>query len=139
MYETFDNTSVIGRSMHEVAYEHPDVKAIYVATAMIGPIVNYLERLEKNRRPAVVATDIYDEVREAVKNGYICATIFQNQKLIGRLSMRKAYDYIVQKMSYSESDAAFTGNIFVTPQLFLPSRIDEFKFDYGNEYVLEHN
>lgn len=139
VYETFDNTSVIERSMSELFYSHPNLKGIYAATAMIGPIVNRLERIKENKRPSVVATDIYDEVREAVKNGYICATIFQNQKLIGRLSMRKAYDYIVQKMSYSESDAAFTGNIFVTPQLFLPSRIDEFKFDYGNEYILEHN
>ena len=139
VYETFDNVSVIGRSISDMAHNHPDVKGIYVATAVIGPIVNHLERMSPSKRPSVVATDIYDEVRDAVARGYVSATIFQNQKLIGRLSVRKAYDYIVQSMSYSASEESFADNIYVTPQLFVPSRINEFKFDYGNEYVLEHS
>ena len=65
--------------------------------------------------------------------------MFQNQKVVGRLAVRKAYDYVVNMMSYNSQDDAFTGNVYVTPQLFLPSRIDEFKFDYGNEYILEHS
>lgn len=139
VYETSDSVSAIGSCLSDMTHNHPDVKGIYVATAVIAPIVNYIERMVPAKRPSVVATDIYDEVRDAVARGYVCATIFQNQKLLGRLAVRKAYDYIVMTTSYSASEAAYTGNIFVTPQLFVPSRINEFKFDYGNEYVLEHS
>lgn len=139
VYETFDNVGIIGENMYDIMHDHQNIKAIYAATATIEPIVDFIERTSPKKRPSVVATDIYDDVKDAVRRGYVCATVFQNQKVIGRLSMRKAYDYVVQKMSYSESDDVFTGNIYVTPQLFLPSRINEFKFDYGNEYILEHN
>ncbi len=139
VYETFDNINTVRRCISDMSGNLPNVKGIYVATAVIDPIVSHLERFDASKRPTIVATDIYDEVRDAVSRGYVSATIFQNQKVVGRLAMRKSYDYIVNMMSYNSHEGAFTGNIYVTPQLFVPSRIDEFKFDYGNEYILEHN
>ena len=139
VYETLDNLTAIERSVIDLTYNYSNVTGIYAATAVITPIVDRLERLAPTKRPAIVATDIYDEVRKAVSKGYVLATVFQNQKVVGRLAVRKAYDYVVNKMSYNSQDDAFTGNIYVMPQLFLPSRIDEFKFDYGNEYILEHS
>ena len=139
VYETFDDESVVGRSIRDLTDGRPEVKAIYAATATIGPIADHLEKLEKNKRPSVVATDVSDRVREAVKNGCVCAAVFQNQRLIGRLTIRKAYEYITQKKSYGGSDAVCAGDVLVNPQLFLPSRIEEFGSDSGIEYMLDLN
>lgn len=132
--ETGDVSAAIHSSVERTLQEHPDLAGIYAATGSIEPIVQYFSDAPADGRLYVVATDVYDDVKINMKNGRVAATIFQNQTLMGRLSIEHAYNFIVQKTSYSISPAPLPSHIYVTPHLLLPSNFDNNELYDGNDY-----
>lgn len=137
MYETLDNSRIISESIDRLRSEYPNVRGIYVATATTRPVVDHFDRCAPENRPYIIATDLYDGIREDMEKQHVHGTIFQNQVLMGRLAVKMAYRYVVDKTSYSACAYEFSERINVTPQLFLPSNVEGFILDDGNGYALE--
>lgn len=136
MYETFDNAEIVVQSLDKMQAEYPDVSGIFVATGITRPVVDYFNRENTGKCPCLVATDLYDGIREDMENRLVQGTIFQNQVLMGRLAVKMAYRYVVGITSYNTSGNDFSDRINVLPQLFLASNVKNFTLDDGNDYTL---
>ena len=137
IYETFDDRETTKARVSEMLSSHPDVKGIYVATAIATAITEYLDELPDAARPYIVATDIYEDICGEMTNGRISAAIFQNQVLLGRLAIKMAYRYLVGITSYNALEEEFSKKIYVNPHLFLPSNVENLVYDNGNDYTSE--
>lgn len=136
-YETYDDHSTASECVCRLQKDCPDINGIYIATGIAGPVLDFFKNREREHCPYIVTTDLYDEIRQGVNSGYIGATVFQNQVLMGRLAVKKAYNYIVEKYSYKNTSNELPKTIYISPRLFMPSSVEEFTFDYGNEYTVE--
>ena len=136
MYETFDDSRVVAQSLDRMRSDFPNVSGIFVATAITRPVVDYFSRENTGKCPCIVATDLYDGIREDMENRLVQGTIFQNQVLMGRLAVKMAYRYVVGISSYNNSGNEITNRINVLPQLFLASNVENFTLDDGNDYKL---
>lgn len=135
VHETDDVSENIRHLLEHTLKEHPDLSGIYAATGSIEPIMQCFWDTPSSDLPYIVATDVYESVKTNMKNGKVSATIFQNQMLMGRLSVEHAYNYIVQKTSYSISPQPLPSHIYVTPHLLLPSHFDNNElYSDGNDY-----
>ena len=136
MYETLDNSDVVVQSLDRMQADHPDVSGIFVATGITRPVVDYFQQRGHIKKPRIVATDLYDGIREDMENSLVQGTIFQNQVLMGRLAVKMAYRYVVDTSSSSNSGSEISDRINVFPRLFLPSNVRDFTLDDGNDYKL---
>lgn len=137
IYENFDDSEMVGACIAQMYAEYPQVKGIYVATAMTKPIVDYFRLSGDGNHPYIIATDLYDGIQKDMADGYVHGTIFQNQVLMGRLAVKMSYRYLVGISSYNATANEFSERINVTPHLFLPANVEEFTLDDGNDYTLE--
>lgn len=136
IYETFDDRETANTCVAEMFNAYPNVKGIYVATAIATVVAEYFNDELNVDRPYIVATDIYDDIRSEMTNGRISAAIFQNQVLMGRLAIKMAYRYLVGITSYNAFEEEFSKKICVNPHLFLPSNLESLVHDNGNDYTL---
>ena len=136
MYETFDNSDIVVQSLDRMQADHPDVSGIFVATGITRPVVDYFNSHGEAKCPCIIATDLYDGIREDMENHLVQGTIFQNQVLMGRLAVKMAYRYVVDTTSYNNSGSEFTDRINVLTRLFLSSNVGDFTLDDGNDYKL---
>ena len=125
VYETQDDDRIVQECVTELFRDHPDIQGIYVASASGGPLLELCEKLPPEKRPVIVTTDIYPKLRQAMPEGVVAATIFQNQELMGRLAIRVAYEYLCARNSYDLDDRKIPRHIRVTPQILLRSSIHE--------------
>ncbi len=136
IYETFDDRETAKACVAEMLAGFPDVKGIYVATAIAAAVTEYFEERPDIARPYIIATDIYEDIRREMANGRIAAAIYQNQVLLGRLAIKMAYRYLVGITSYNALEEEFSRKICVNPHLFLPSNVENLIHDNGNDYTL---
>ena len=134
--ENSDNADKAREDIERVMEAHPDLKGIYIATALAEPIVEYVKALPKEKRPKIIATDFYEYIGNSFKNGVVAATIFQNQVLVGRLAAALAYEYAVESNSYNPNKLEGIKRISVLPQLLLASNAERFTLDDGNFYTV---
>ena len=133
VHETGDDPQVMADCIRKTL-EKTDLGGIYVATGNVKSVAECFGKV----CPYIVATDIYDDVIEYMSQGKVSCTIFQNQALMGKLAIEYAYNYIVEKSSYRVCSAPLASKIYVTPHLFLPSNLDNFGNDDGNDYRIEY-
>jgi len=131
VYETFDGTLSSIAMTSELFATSQRVGGIYIATGTASPILEYIRRIEDGNRPAVIATDVHSEVREGLRDGTVTAAVFQNQELMGRLVIKTAYRYLVERSSFMTDESSVETRIFVSPQLILPANIDAVGADDG--------
>lgn len=137
IYETFDDSQTVADCIRQLQTDFPDVRGIFVATATTRPVVDHFDRESPGKCPYIIATDLYDGIRKDMADQRVQGTIFQNQVLMGRLAVKMAYRYVVEKASYNPFSNTFSERINVTPQLFLPSNVEGFLLDDGNDYKFE--
>ena len=135
--ETEDDPDIIAHCVNRIYENNPDVGGIYVATGSVKSAVECFSGMPEAERPFIVATDVCDDVRCAMKRGEVIATVFQNQVLMGRLAIEYAYEYLVKANSYGVSTSTLPKRVYVAPHLFLPSNLDCFGADDGNDYRIE--
>ena len=116
VYETHDAEQQAAACMEQLLREHPHVKGIYIASATGGPIVERCRALPPEKRPVIVATDVYETLKTAMRDGIVAATIYQNQELMGRLSIRMAYEYLCGQNSYCMEQQEPVSRIEVNPR-----------------------
>lgn len=137
VHETGDDPEIMSQCIKRTYEKCRELGGVYVATGSVKPIVEFFADKPKFERPYIVATDVYDDVRECMHRGEVAATVFQNQVLMGKLAIDSAYRYLVEKNSYSITDNKLARRLYVTPHLFLPSNLDCFTSDDGNDYRKE--
>lgn len=125
IYETHDGEQQAAACMEQLLREHPDVKAVYIASATGGPIMDRCRQLQPENRPVIVATDVYDTLKTAMADGIVAATIYQNQELMGRLSIRMAYEYLCGQNSYCMERQEPVSRIEVNPKPVFRSGVAE--------------
>lgn len=125
IYETQDEEEIVSACVRKLYRDHPDVRGIYITSASGKAVFDYVRNLPKEQRPIIVATDIYDELREAVTDGIVQASIYQNQELMGRLAAKTVYDYLHDANSYhmAATSQAYS-HLNVIPKVYLKSNID---------------
>lgn len=132
--ENYDDAQRAYEDIKGAIENYPNLKGIYIATALAEPIVEYVKSLPECRRPKIIATDFYDFLGSSLKRGDVSATISQNQVLVGRLAAELAYEYTVEMNSYNQNKTRKAKHISVTPQILLASNVDRFSFEDGNFY-----
>lgn len=133
VYETGDNPDVMAHCVKKALAETDSLDGIYVATGNVKSVVDCFEK----NFPYIVATDVYEDLYNYMEQKKVSATIFQNQALMGKLSIENAYSYIVKKSSYSRNSIPLPSKIYVTPHLFLHSNLENFVQDDANNYRVE--
>lgn len=123
-YETNDDEAIAYRKVCELFEEYPDTNCIFINTSTSKAICRYIDENRLADEVTVVGTDVYDELREYMKRGIMQATIYQNQKKVGRLAVRCAYEYLYSKNSYGGFDKQQERNVLVSPSLLLRANIE---------------
>lgn len=124
IYETQDEDEIAAACVRKLYRDHPDVRGIYITSASGKAVFDYVRGLPQDRRPIIVATDIYNELRAAVADGIVQASIYQNQELMGRLAAKTAYDYLLSTNSYQTSALSQPPtHLNVIPKVYLRSNI----------------
>lgn len=125
IYETQDEEEIVAACVRKLYKDHPDVHGIYITSASGKAVFDYVRDLPKEQRPVIVATDIYEELRTAVTDGIVQASIYQNQEKMGRLAAKTVYDYLLSANSYQISSASQPySHLNVIPKVYLKSNID---------------
>jgi len=124
VYETEDNTQKAYECAKRMLVEHSDVNAVYVSTATSEPVCRYIEQMGYSGKITLVCTDIFDELRNYMKNNTVQATVYQNQKKVGSLCVRKAYEYLVEKNSYHTGEKSTVHTVYVRPALYLLTDVE---------------
>ena len=125
IYETQDEEEIVAACVRKLYRDHPDVHGIYITSASGKAVFDYVRNLPVEQRPIIVATDIYDELREAVIDGIVQASIYQNQEQMGRLAAKTVYDYLHNANSYqTEAEIQPCSRLNVIPKVYLKSNID---------------
>ena len=125
IYETHDDDRQAAACMEQLLRNHPDVKGIYVASATGSPVIEGCRCLPPEKRPVIVATDVYDTLKAAMADGIVAATIYQNQELMGKLSIRMAYEYLCGQNSYCMEQQETVTRIEVNPKVVFRSGVEE--------------
>ncbi len=129
VYETFDGTLSSVAVTSELFASSERVGGIYIATGTASPIIDYIRGFEADNRPTVIATDVHNEIKEALRDGTVTAAVFQNQELMGRLVIKTAYRYLVERSSFMTDGSSVEKKIFVSPQLILSANVDAVGMD----------
>lgn len=122
--QTNDEPKQAYQCMKELCSKYPDINAVYACTATSSYACEYIADNNLENEISFVGTDMFDSIREYMKNGIIKATVFQKQKKLGATAVRSIYDYLVGTNSFGYEDVHIPDRIVVKPVLYLKSNID---------------
>lgn len=88
----------------------------YITTGNSADIIDALDRADPSRRIRVIASDIFPHTEKALKNGRVCAIIYQNPYKQAKTSLLRLYAMIAE-------DAVVPPCIMTPPQIILESNI----------------
>ena len=88
----------------------------YITTGNSADIIDALDRADPGRRIRVIASDIFPHTEKALKNGRVCAIIYQNPYKQAKTSLLRLYAMIAE-------DAVVPPSIMTPPQIILESNI----------------
>lgn len=117
-YETHDDREIAYFMTDKLMREKSDLGGIYVATGNSIAVCKYLSEHNKEN-VSVVATDIYKEVADLMKQDAIQGIIFQDQIAQGIAAVKVIYNKLVNNTDGLE-------NILITPQLVLKSNVESY-------------
>ena len=94
--------------------QHPEVNGAYISCANCLPVCEYL--VESGRHICLIASDIFDEMRQYIANGVIDASIYQNPFSQGYEAVKNLYYYLAEKREVPEQ-------LLAHPQIILKSNM----------------
>ena len=122
--ETLDDDATTEKCIEELLARHPEVNSIFVSTAMSTPICKYLDTHSLGGQITVVGTDVFKELREYIKKGVMQATIFQEQRLLGKKVVRNVYNYLFNENSFGHENLEVEKELLIKPSLYLLANIE---------------
>lgn len=133
--ETSDKEDIAEECIKELIRKHPDIKGIYISTAVAEPICAYIKENGLSGKIKVLTTDVYPQLIKYVDDNTVAATIFQNQVMLGKMAVQSAYEYLTMSRSYCEEEWEMYSQMLIKPQLLMPSAIKENLDNSGEGYI----
>jgi len=116
VFETQDEPKIAYHITNKIIRDFPDIGGLFVATGNSLAVCECLKKHGLGGIIKVVATDIFPELEEYVKDGYIQGVVVQNQKEQATRAVMALFDYLAEH-TYPEQ------NIYVDPHLLLRSNL----------------
>ena len=117
VYEHHDNPQTAYRLVDRILEAHPDIGGVYLGSANSITFCRRLVELDVTDRIKIVASDVFAELTQYLKQDVVQAIIFQHPFNQGRLAIRYLYEYLVQGRRFEQ-------NVLLMPQLVVKSNID---------------
>ena len=93
--ETHDDESTAYTQARKLLAHDRSLKAIYVSTANSLTVIQALEELDRERRIALVTTDLFPQLVPFLKSGRVLATIYQRPEAQGRMAFEALHHFLV--------------------------------------------
>lgn len=122
--ETGDDPDRAAAAVEELFRIHSGINAIYVSTSMSEPVCRYLAQHGLAGTVRLLGTDLFDVLKDYMKQGIMQATICQNQEQVGQAAVQCAYEYLSKRSSYGNTDWLPDRQILIRPTLLLRANIE---------------
>ena len=100
------------------------INAAYITTATSMPVLEYIDKCLPDKDIALIGTDAPDGILQYMKKDILKGTIYQNQEKVGKVSVRTAYEYLVQKNSYGNEKVEAGKTIYIKPDLYMSANLE---------------
>lgn len=118
LFDTYDDFDEAERYTIELFSKNRDIRGIYVSSYNSPGVCRGLRKLGLGGKIPVIGHDIYPEIIDCLNDGTLTGTLFQDQMMYGRNSLRCLYEYSV---GISESRYGL-----MTPRIVLGCMAHEF-------------
>ena len=95
LVEHRDNPVLVEQKTRELLERTPDLAGLYLATASSGLICKCLDEWVPDNALQIVSTDLYEDTKQYLHKGKICATIFQNPYMQAFSALHLTYQHIL--------------------------------------------
>lgn len=119
IYHHFDNEELAYSETKRVLDNHPDLGAIYVNSFNSRNVIRAVKEHGLAGKITLVTSDIYDSLRTEIEQGFVVASIFQNQYEQGKRGLHALYQALTDE-SYEIQ------NITIEPRIILNSNLSLF-------------
>ena len=119
VYENHDDPTIAYHATDKLLKEYPDIKGLYIGTANSVTVCQKIIEAGYDKKIKIVASDIFPELIEYLKEEVINATLFQEPFNIGRLAFKYLYEHLAEGRKLEEE-------IFLNPQVVLRSNFELF-------------
>jgi len=117
VFEHHDDPQIAYRLVDRILEAHPDIGGVYLGSANSATFCARVVELSIAGSLKIVASDVFAELTQYLKQDVIQATIFQNPFNQGRLAVRYLYEYLAQRRRFDQ-------DFLLMPQLVVKSNID---------------
>lgn len=111
VYQNRDDPALAYAAVDQLAAQYPEADGIYICSANSAAVCRRLVELGLEARYTIVASDLFDDLRQYLQKGLIAATLFQQPRKQGELAVRSLYERIEQEGEDRE--------LLLTPQVVL--------------------
>ena len=119
IYEHFDDPALAYTETIRILDECPDIGGIYINSFNSYGVIRAVLQRGLAGKICLIASDIYPELRDFIRDGVVSASLFQNQYRQGKTGLRLLYHSIADNQSVQDT-------ITVEPQIILRSNVDLF-------------
>jgi len=114
IYEHGDSESLAKKQIHKILSDPSRPHGIYITSAMADSICRDI--LQHDWHPKIIATDLFEDTQQLLRDGHLCATIFQDPFRQGFLSVSRLYEYISGRADHDD--------YLIVPQAIFRSNMD---------------
>ena len=119
VFNTQDDSRCAEEQALKLIKEYPQCSSVFFASA------NSVSAIEVFRRhgfhPTIIASDVFPQMSEFIREGIVSATIYQNPAKQARLGIMSLYEYLTEKKQQSPQ-------ILITPQIVIRSNLDVYEY-----------
>jgi len=117
--EDRDTDSISYERVGRLLKEHSDLRGIYVTTELSMPVIRAARDAEMLEKLTIIATDLFPQLVEQIRNGSVAAAIYQRPRTQGKMAFRALYEHLVEG---KRSDPQVTFN----PHVVMRGNLDFF-------------
>ena len=118
IYDTRDEPKTARRLILALLEKELPFDGLFFTSTNSAPVIEELRR--SPYRPLIVASDLYPQMAEYIREGTVTATLFQNPFEQARTAVRHLYTYLTEHILPPEHD-------FITPQIVLKSNLSRYE------------
>lgn len=119
IYYNYDNPQKAYDETNRVLQEYPNLGGIYVNSYNSVGVIQSIKEHGLNGKICLITSDVYPELKAALEEGSVSASIFQDQYSQGKMGLRFLYQTIEEGLEIEDK-------IFVKPQIILHSNVKLF-------------
>lgn len=117
IYENQDDPDIAYLATEKIIRDYPNLKGLYINTSNSITVCNKIVEKGMVGQIKIVASDIFPELVELIKNGTVQATIYQNQFGQAKKAFKNLYEYIAEGRQFEK-------DIYMIPQIIVRTNID---------------